>query len=222
MSKRIVLVPLFLCLLTACRQDQLSLPVAHADEAVSVAAPKSVAAPSFKTDSAETPHRHSHRKGPHAKDLLFSGRPGDSCYALMARRPKGQREVAVQARLAKFDHIVEALESPNFTVELEGDHANTLSLEFPIAWPALQAYSDKVSAVVDEYFAVPAVRDYLCGSGFYEVKLTARGTNDGLVHPIWTAKVTSEGLTKVSVNGRRVLVEDPFDSLKASLTPQDQ
>ena len=38
----------------------------------------------------------------------------------------------------------------------------------------------------------------MCDSGFAEVRLSARGLNDRRIHPIWTARITSEGLVKDS------------------------
>jgi hypothetical protein len=36
----------------------------------------------------------------------------------------------------------------------------------------------------------------MCNAGFAEVRLAVRGINDRRLHPIWTARVTSEGLVK--------------------------
>jgi hypothetical protein len=82
------------------------------------------------------------------------------------------------------------------TVDLIGDHANILSLEFPADLPAEEPYAYRVSAVVEDYLSSPEITDYLCNSGFAEVRLAVKGMNDGLLHPIWKADVTSEGLIK--------------------------
>jgi len=83
------------------------------------------------------------------------------------------------------------------SVDLIGDHANILALEFPTAWPA-QSYVSQVSSVVEEYFASADIEDYICNTGFAEVRLSARSLTDQRLHPIWTARVTSEGLLKSS------------------------
>ena len=80
------------------------------------------------------------------------------------------------------------------TVDLLGDHANILSLQFPVVWPTQSSYSDRISSVIEDYLASPDVQDYMCSSGFAEVRLSA--PNDRRIHPIWTAHITSEGLVK--------------------------
>jgi hypothetical protein len=89
-------------------------------------------------------------------------------------------------------------------VDLVGDHANILSLQFPVRWPAPPSYSDRVSTIVENYFSSPDVEDNLCNSGFDEVRLQARGLNDRRIHPIWTARVTSEGLLKLGPDGEQL------------------
>jgi hypothetical protein len=126
----------------------------------------------------------------------------------MLLRPKDQRATAVQARLKQFDQMAAALDSRNFKVDLVGDHANILSLQFPIVWPAISSYSDRVSAVVEDYFSAPDIEDYLCNSGFAEVRLSARGLNDRSIHPIWTARVTSAGLVKLAADGQQLADEE--------------
>jgi hypothetical protein len=39
--------------------------------------------------------------------------------------------------------------------------------------------------------------------------LSARGLNDGRIHPIWTARVTSEGLLKVGPDGEQLATFTP-------------
>ncbi len=172
-----------LWMLTACRQEQLSLPVTHA--AVSQPQPPAAIAPPPQPSSI----------GPE---------PGSSCYAFTLLRPKDQRAVAVQARLKQADAMVAALDSRVITVNLLGDHANILSLQFPVRWPAPPSYSDRVSAAVEKYFASPDVEDNLCNSGFDQVRLQAWGLNDRRIHPIWTARVTSEGLLKLGADGEEL------------------
>ena len=107
----------------------------------------------------------------------FSTRPAPSenCYSYILLRPKDQRATAVQARLKKADQMAAAFDSRRVTVDLVGDHANILSLQFPVVWPAKLSYSDRVSSVVEDYFASPDVQDYMCNSGFAEVRLSAAG-----------------------------------------------
>jgi hypothetical protein len=162
-----------LFMLTACRQQQLSLPVTHA------------AMSQGSNSAAQRP----------TQEVLQPG-PVESCYSYILLRPKDQRATAVQARLRKTDQLAAAFGARKVSVDLLGDHANMLSLTFPVVWPVQQAYSDGISSVVEEYFSSPEVQDYMCNSGFDEVRLSARGQNDRRIHPIWTARVTSEGLVK--------------------------
>ena len=110
----------------------------------------------------------------------------------------------MQARLKKADQLVAAFDSERLAVDLVGDHANILSLQFPVVWPAQPAYSDRVSSVVEEYFSSPDVQDDMCNSGFAEVRLSARGLNDRRIHPIWTARITSEGLLNQTLTARQL------------------
>jgi hypothetical protein len=177
-----------LWMLTACRQEQLSLPVTHA--AVSQPDAPTVVAPE------PTPSR-------------FNLEPGSSCYSFILLRPRNQRATAVQARLKQVDAMAAALDSRTVTVALVGDHANILSLRFPVRWPAPASWSDRVSAVLENYFSSPEIEDDLCNSGFAEVKLSARGVNDGRIHPIWTARVTSEGLLRADAESSQLADSNP-------------
>jgi hypothetical protein len=177
-----------LWMLTACRQEQLSLPVTHA--AVSQPDGPAVVAPE------PTPSP-------------FNLEPGSSCYSFILLRPKSQRAIAVQARLKQVDAMAAALDSRTVTVDLVGDHANILSLRFPVRWPAPPSWSDRVSAVLDNYFSSPEIEDDMCNSGFAEVRLSARGVNDGRIHPIWTARVTSEGLLKTDAENQQLANSNP-------------
>jgi hypothetical protein len=180
MAGRTLALTALLWMLTACRQEQLSLPITHA----AVSEPQPPAA--IATSSTAGPE------------------PGSSCYAFTLLRPKDQRAVAVQARLKQADAMVAALDSRVITVNLVGDHANILSLQFPVRWPAPPSYSDRVSAVVEKYFSSPDVEDDLCNSGFDQVRLQAWGLSDRRIHPIWTARVTSEGLLKLGADGEEL------------------
>jgi hypothetical protein len=162
-----------LFLLTACRQQELSLPITHA-----------------AMSQGSNPVTQ-----PRSQDVSLPA-PTESCYSYILLRPKDQRAIAVQARLKKTDQLAAAFGARRVAVDLLGDHANVLSLTFPVIWPVQRAYSDGISAVVEEYFSSPEVQDYMCNSGFAEVRLSARGQNDRQIHPIWTARVTSEGLVK--------------------------
>jgi hypothetical protein len=179
-GRRSLAITALLWTLTACRQEQLSLPVTHA----AVAQPQSV------VDVAPPP-----------QPVQAGPEPGSSCYSFTLLRPKDQRAVAVQARLKQADVMIAALDSRVIRVNLVGDHANILSLQFPVRWPAPPNYAERVSTLVEHYFASPDVEDDLCNSGFDQVRLQARGLNDGRIHPIWTARVTSEGLLKLDADG---------------------
>jgi hypothetical protein len=178
MVGKLLVLTTLLFLLTACRQEQLSLQVAHA---------------------AGTEEFHSDVRLPFQEVL----RPpaSDSCYSFILLRPRDQRATAVQARLKKADQLAAAFNPSKVAVDLMGDHANILSLQFPVAWPAEPAYADRVSSILEDYLTSPDVEDYLCNSGFDEVRLSARGLNDRRVHPIWTARITTEGLFRLAPAG---------------------
>jgi hypothetical protein len=173
MAGKFLFLTTLLLMLTACRQEHLSLPVAHAA-------------------GSEEVHSEVHR--PPQENLRPA--PSQSCYSFMLLRPRDQRAIAVQARLKKADELAAAFHRTKVAVELMGDHANVLSLQFPVAWPAEPAYANRVSSIVEDYLASPDVQDYMCNSGFDEVRLAARGRKDRRIHPIWTARVTTEGLLK--------------------------
>jgi hypothetical protein len=172
LSGRLPTLITLLFLLTGCRQDPLTLPVTHA--AMNVPQP-------------EPATTRPARRG----DL----KPGSSCFAFIPFRPPQQRADAVQERLRQSDEMSAALAS-QMTVDLVGDHANVLSLEFPVNWPASPGYAQRVSAIVEHYFSEADVEDNLCNAGFAAVKLSLRGLNDQRLHQLWTARVTTEGLLK--------------------------
>jgi hypothetical protein len=203
MARRGLALTAVLFLLTACRQEELSLPVAHA--AGTQTQSGTDGSPNADSFLSGQPSRGAMQL---ASEEVYKSLPGDSCYNFMLQRPKDQRATAVQARLKQFDHMAAALDSRTFTVDLVGDHANVLSLQFPIVWPASSSYTERVSAVVEEYFASPDIEDYLCNSGFAEVRLSARGLNDRRIHPIWTARVTSAGLAKFTADGQPLADEE--------------
>lgn len=173
MAGRLLVLTSFLFLLTSCQQERLSLPVTHA---------------------ASTPEPRAQIR--RTSEEIYQPSPGENCYSYILRRPRNQRAMAVQARLKKADQMAAAFGSRTVTVDLVGDHANILSLEFPVLWPDLVSYSNRISSVVEDYFATPDVQDYLCNAGFAEVRLSVRDINDRRIHPIWTARITSEGLVK--------------------------
>jgi hypothetical protein len=175
-------------MLTGCRQEQLSLPVTHA----AVSRPPAPAA-----------------IPPAPQPASLEPEPGSSCYTFTLLRPKDQRALAVQARLKQADVMMAALNSRVITVDLVGDHANILSLRFPVRWPAPASYSERVSALVEHYFSSPEVEDDLCNSGFDQVRLQAWGLNDRRIHPIWTARVSSEGLLKLGPDGEELATANP-------------
>jgi len=185
-SKSLALTSL-LFLLTSCGQQKLSLPVTHA--AVSLSALES-ALPTVEVTPPEQIQS--------TIDRFDELAPTESCYSYMRQRPKDQRDVAVQARLRKTDQMTTAFGSRIVTVDLLGDHANILSLQFPVIWPGNPAYFSRVSSVIESYLTTPEIQDYMCDAGFAEVRLSARGVNDGRLHPLWTARITTEGLVKAA------------------------
>jgi hypothetical protein len=172
-GRLLVLTPL-LFLLTSCQQEQLSLPITHAA--------------STQEDRSEIRRR--------TPDQVAQFPPSQNCYSYILLRPRDQRATAVQARLKKADQMAAAFGSQKVRVDLVGDHVNILSLEFPGVWPDQGSYSQRISSVVEDYFTTPEVQDYLCNAGFAEVRLSVRAISDRRVHPIWTARITSEGLVK--------------------------
>jgi hypothetical protein len=175
-----------LFLLSGCSQQPLTLPVTHA--AVSPSAeltPPRVGLPPPKPVQSET-------------DLKYETTPRQTCYAYMLERPKDQQATAVQARLRKADQMSQAFGSHLVTVDLLGDHVNILSLQFAAIRNANPAYSRQISSVVEDYLTAPSIQDYLCNAGFAEVRLSERSSNDGRVHPLWTARITTDGLVKAA------------------------
>jgi hypothetical protein len=175
MAGKLLVISTLLLMLTACRQEHLSLPVAHA---------------------AGTEEIRSEAQRP--TNEILPPPMSQSCYSFMLLRPKDQRAIAVQARLKKADELSSAFHPSKVAVDLIGDHANILSLQFPVVWPADPAYASRVSSIVEDYLTTPDVQDYMCNSGFDEVRLSARGRNDRRLHPIWTARITTEGLLKLT------------------------
>jgi hypothetical protein len=174
MAGKLLVLTTLLFMLTACRQEELSLPVAHA---------------------AGTEESHPDVR-PLSQEILQPP-ASQSCYSFILLRPPDQRATAVQARLKKADELAAAFHPSKLAVDLVGDHANILSLQFPAVWPAEPAYAARVSSIVEDYLTSPDVEDYMCNSGFDEVRLSARGLNDRRTHPIWTARITTEGLLKL-------------------------
>jgi hypothetical protein len=171
MAGKLLILTTLLLTLTACRREHLSLPVAHA----------------AGTEEHQRPTQE-----------ILQPTASQSCYSFMLLRPRDQRATAVQARLKKADELAAAFHPSKVAVDLMGDHANILSLQFPAVWPADPAYADRISSIVEDYLTSPDVEDYMCNSGFDEVRLSARGLNDRRTHPIWTARITTEGLLKLA------------------------
>jgi hypothetical protein len=210
-GKLLMLAPLLL--LTACRQEQL-LPVAHAagqeefrSSVQQAHTPHQVLAVDSATLTGQ-PSLHAARK---------SQRFGlhDSCYAYMMQRPKTQRATAVQARLNKADAIEAAFSAQTMDVDLVGDHANVLAMQFPVIWPN-NTYASRVSSVIEEYFSAPETLDYMCNAGFAEVRLLARGMNDGHMHTLWTAHVTAIGLVKEKRTAESLTVRDSTEQAQTA------
>jgi hypothetical protein len=216
-GKTLALGALLWMMLTPHRQERLSLPITHATVSqaqpvtVSQAQPVTVSQPQPVTVSQPEPVTVSQPEPINtiaAAPDPVSLEPGTSCYKFILLRPKDQRATAVQVRLKQADAMVAALER-TIKVDLVGDHVNILSLQFPMRWPAPPSVADHVSTIVENYFSSPDVEDDLCNSGFAEVRLSARGLNDGRIHPIWTARVTSEGLLKVGPDGEQLATFTP-------------
>jgi hypothetical protein len=178
MAGKLFLLTTLLLMMTACRQERLTLPVAHA-----------AGTEEIRSEAQRTPQE------------ILRPPASQSCYSFMLLRPKDQRAIAVQARLKKADELAAAFHRSKVAVDLMGDHANVLSLQFPAVWPTEPQYADRVSSIVVDYLTSPDVEDYLCNSGFDEVRLSARGLNDRRIHPIWTARITAEGLVKLTPAG---------------------
>ena len=198
MAFKVLALIILLSLLGACREEQHSLPIVDAASSGLQAAsqnPSTSATPSPLGEPRFDMRRIANEVYEHA--------PPQYCYSFILRRPRSQRASAVQARLEQADRMTAAFEPDLLTVDLLGDHANILSLEIPVIWPA-QSYVARVSSVVEDYFASVDIEDDMCIAGFAEVRLSARDVIDQRIHRIWTARVTSEGLLKSTADGGRV------------------
>jgi hypothetical protein len=178
-------------MLTACGESQPSLPVIHA----------AVSMPQTTHPSKARIPDPQHFFQSFTMDEIDKRVPKQLCYPFIQKRPRSQRADAVQVRLQQADRMTAAFDANLLTVDLIGDHANILSLEFPFVWPDEESYADRVSSVVENYFSSPDTEDFMCNSGFAEVRLSAKDINDGQIHSIWKAQVTSEGLVKVQHGG---------------------
>src|SRR5450755_98690 len=132
--KLLVLTP-FLFMLTSCQQEQLSLPVTLAA-------------------STEKVRSEIH---PPPVETVDQPPPIENCYAYILLRPRDQRATAVQARLKKADLMRAAFATRTVAVDLLGDHANILSLQFPVVWPYQASYLERIRSVVEDYFSTPDV-----------------------------------------------------------------
>jgi hypothetical protein len=204
MAGRFLALTTLLFMLTACGQEKLSLPVAHAAGSQPRPAGEIAPSPNF---SFATPESDSGVR-PRISEETYEPASSESCYVYILLRPKEQRAAAVQARLKEADRMAAALDSRTFAVDLVGDHANILSLQFPVVWPAKPSYSAQIGSIVEDYFSSPEVQDDMCNSGFAEVRLSAWGLNDRRIHLIWKARITSEGLLKVTADGQQLAVAD--------------
>jgi hypothetical protein len=186
MESKYFVLTILLFLLSGCSQQQLTIPVTHAAVSPSADLPPPRVEPSPPAITSPM------------TDLTYETTPRRTCYSYVLQRPKDQQATAVQARLRKADQMTEAFGSHLVTVDLLGDHVNILSLQFPAAKNANPAYARLVSSVVEDYLTAPSIQDYLCAAGFSEVRLSERSANDGRVHPLWTARITTDGLVKVA------------------------
>jgi hypothetical protein len=180
MAAKIILVTILLVVVTAFHQDPPSL---H----------KSLPVHRLAVDTESTSPANSALQ--HLTEE-FEKPVEQSCYAFMRLRPAGQQGDAVQARLRHADRMTSAFDPNLLTVDVLGDHANILSLEFPVVWPDNPAHVRQVSSVVNSYFSSPEIKDYLCQAGFDQVRLSARDVNDEKSHSIWQAQVTTDGLVR--------------------------
>jgi hypothetical protein len=206
MAARILLATAWFFALTACRQEQPTLPSIERVRSTLGASDQGSTEPEVNSS------RQQRESGPGVRsitDELHEPVPTQSCYSLDLLRSKSQRASAVQARLTQADRMTAAFDSHLLTVDLIGDHANILSLRFPATLPAQQSYADHVSSIVEGFFSSPEIRDYMCNSGFAEVRLSAWGLNDRRIHPIWKARVTSEGLLRVGNDREQLASSDP-------------
>jgi hypothetical protein len=201
MAFKVLALITLLSLLTACREEQRSLPIVDA-------AGSGLQATSRNPSNSDTPRpmRQARFDMRRIANEIYEHAPPQYCYSFILRRPRSQRASAVQARLEQADRMTAAFEPYLLTVDLIGDHANVLSLEIPVVWPA-QSYVGRVSSVVEDYFASVDIEDDMCIAGFAEVRLSARDVIDQQIHPIWTARVTSEGLLKSTADGRQVAAD---------------
>jgi hypothetical protein len=179
-----------LSMLTACREEQRSLSIIHAASSP-MEATSQKRSNSDTSGSLQEPRIDMRR----VTDESYENAPPQYCYSFILKRPREQRASAVQARIEEADRMTAAFDPDLLTVDLMGDHANVLSLEFSVVWPA-QSYVSHVSSIVEQYFASVDIEDYMCGAGFAEVRLSARGLISQRLHHIWTARVTSEGLLR--------------------------
>jgi hypothetical protein len=179
-----------LSMLTACREEQRSLSIIHAASSP-MEATSQKRSNSDTSGSLQEPRIDMRR----VTDEIYENAPPQYCYSFILKRPREQRASAVQARLEQADRMTAAFDPDLLTVDLIGNHANVLSLEFSVVWPA-QSYVSHVSSIVEQYFASVDIEDYMCGAGFAEVRLSARGLISQRLHHIWTARVTSEGLLR--------------------------
>jgi hypothetical protein len=124
------------------------------------------------------------------------------CYLFTRRKRAAQRANAVQERLRQADRMSAALDPKIITVDLTGDHANILSLQFSVEWPDSDGYASHVRSIIERYFSSAEVADSTCDAGFSRVELSARGINDHRIHSIWTAQFTNEGLLTLSRDGQ--------------------
>jgi len=186
MDGRVVIAITLMLLLAGCRQDQRSLPVIHA---------------ASETVNGQLDARIQDRVPARAVPQVETGTDepmaAQLCRSFLLHRPRSQRAQAVQARLQYADRVTAAFEPRLLNVDLIGDHADILSLQLALVWPADPAYVHRVNSVVEDYLTSADVQDTMCNSGFAEVRLSVKGLNDRRIHPLWRAQVTSEGLLKL-------------------------
>jgi hypothetical protein len=201
MASKIIVFTSLLVILTVCRPNQYLVPPGNAATGTTIKLPDENSSELKVAGSG----LHSRPESGSVSDQIHRPAREKSCYDFLRLRPREQRERAVQARLKQADRMTAAFE-PLLTVDLLGDHANILYLQFPAIWLNMPDYVRRASAVVDDYFSSSDIEDYLCQSGFAEVRLAARGLNDRRSHLIWRAQVTSEGLLRTGTDDDQTAV----------------
>src|SRR5260370_3822237 len=147
MAFKVLAVITLLSLSTACREEQSSLAIVAA-----AGSGLQVTSQNQSNSGTPSPMRAPRFDMRRIANEIYEHAPPQYCYSYVLRRPRSQRASAVQARLEQADRMTAAFEPDLLTVDLIGDHANVLSLEVPVFWPA-QSYVRPVRSVSVESLA---------------------------------------------------------------------